>query len=94
VTSRYLDRRFAFDQFGPLSIRPCHGSTWAPEVAGSRVGFDSSTRTHGIRYFHGCYSPGAMTSCGALFAVAKAAITPWPHSSPSGRPDQTARPST
>src|SRR4051812_5605149 len=27
VTSRFPQRCFAFDQFGPLSIRPCHGST-------------------------------------------------------------------
>ena len=26
VTSAYPDRCFAFDQFGPLSIRPCHGA--------------------------------------------------------------------
>lgn len=31
ITRRLPDRCFAFDQFGPLSIRPCHGSTWAPE---------------------------------------------------------------
>jgi len=30
VTSNYPDRCFAFDQFGPLSIRPCHGTCWAP----------------------------------------------------------------
>jgi hypothetical protein len=30
VTSAYPDRCFAFDQFGPLSIRPCHGVCWAP----------------------------------------------------------------
>jgi len=30
VTSQYPDRCFGFDQFGPLSIRPCHGSAWAP----------------------------------------------------------------
>jgi transposase len=29
VTSHFPMRCFAFDQFGPLSIRPCHGSTWA-----------------------------------------------------------------
>jgi len=29
VTSHYPDRCFAFDQFGPLSIRPCHGAFWA-----------------------------------------------------------------
>jgi len=27
VTSKFPNRCFAFDQFGPLSIRPCHGST-------------------------------------------------------------------
>jgi hypothetical protein len=26
VTSHYPDRCFAFDQGGPLSIRPCHGA--------------------------------------------------------------------
>src|SRR5271165_2607992 len=30
VTSAYPDRCFAFDQFGPLSIRPCHGVCRAP----------------------------------------------------------------
>ena len=32
VTSRFPDRCFAFDQFGPLSIRPCHG-TCCPRLA-------------------------------------------------------------
>ncbi len=30
VTTRFADRCFAFDQFGPLSIRPHHGTGWAP----------------------------------------------------------------
>jgi hypothetical protein len=30
VTSAFPDRCFAFDQFGPLSIRPCHGTSRAP----------------------------------------------------------------
>ena len=29
VTSAYPDRCFASGQFGPLSIRPCHGACWA-----------------------------------------------------------------
>jgi transposase len=29
VMTRFPDRVFAFDQFGPLSIRPCHGTCWA-----------------------------------------------------------------
>lgn len=57
VISRFPGRCFAFDQFGPLSIRPCHGVTWAPETKPTRLPA-TYTRTHGIRYFHGCYSLG------------------------------------
>jgi hypothetical protein len=57
VTSHLPMRCFAFDQFGPLSIRPCHGSTWAPESTPVRLPA-TYHRTHGIRYFHGCYSLG------------------------------------
>ena len=54
VTSRFPDRCFAFDQFGPLSIRPAHGSTWARQCKPARLPA-TYHRTHGIRYFHGCY---------------------------------------
>ena len=57
VTSHYPDRCFAFDQFGPLSIRPCHGSCWAPRKRPARLRA-TYHRTHGVRYFHGCYSLG------------------------------------
>ena len=57
VTSHYADRCFAFDQFGPLSIRPCHGACWAPRKRPARLRA-TYHRTHGIRYFHGCYSIG------------------------------------
>src|SRR5580704_5463131 len=57
VTSAYPDRCFAFDQFGPLSIRPCHGACWAPRKRPARLRA-TYHRTHGIRYFHGCYSLG------------------------------------
>jgi transposase len=57
VTSQYPDRCFAFDQFGPLSIRPCHGTCWAPRKHPVRLRA-TYHRTHGIRYFHGCYSVG------------------------------------
>jgi len=57
VTSHYLDRCFAFDQFGPLSIRPCPGSSWSPRGKPARLPA-TYHRTHGIRYFHGCYSLG------------------------------------
>jgi transposase len=57
VTSAYPDRCFAFDQFGPLSIRPCHGTCWAKRKHPARLRA-TYHRTHGIRYFHGCYSLG------------------------------------
>jgi transposase len=57
VTSRFPDRCFAFDQFGPLSIRPCHGSGWVEENRPVRLPA-TYHRIHGIRYFHSCYSLG------------------------------------
>jgi transposase len=57
VTTEHPDRCFAFDQFGPLSIRPCHGSAWATHKHPERLPA-TYRRTHGVRYFHGCYSLG------------------------------------
>lgn len=57
VTSRFPDRCFAFDQFGPLAIRPHHGASWSPASRPDRLPA-TYHRTHGIRYFHGCYSLG------------------------------------
>ena len=37
VTSRFPDRCFAFDQFGPLAIRPHHGTCWAPKTRPDRL---------------------------------------------------------
>jgi hypothetical protein len=54
VVSRFPDRVFAFDQFGPLSIRPCHGTCWAAGKHPDRLRA-TYHRRHGIRYFHGCY---------------------------------------
>ena len=57
MTSKFADRCFAFDQFGPLSIRPAHGASWARQNKPSRLPA-TYHRTHGIRYFHGCYCLG------------------------------------
>jgi transposase len=57
VTTQFPNRCFAFDQFGPLSIRPHHGSAWARWCKPVRLPA-TYRRTHGIRYFHGCYSLG------------------------------------
>jgi transposase len=55
VTSTFPDRCFAFDQFGPLSIRPAHGSPWARHKHPRQLPA-TYHRTHGIRCFHGCCS--------------------------------------
>jgi transposase len=55
VTTNFPDRCFASGQFGPLSIRPAHGSSWARRKKPLRLRA-TYHRTHGIRYFHGCYS--------------------------------------
>ena len=55
VTTHFPDRCFAFDQFGPLSIRPAHGAARARQNKPIRLPA-TYHQTHGIRYFHGCYS--------------------------------------
>ena len=45
VLDRFPDRVFAFDEFGPLGIRPTAGSTWAPRKGPVRVPA-SYHRTH------------------------------------------------
>ncbi|MDQ0938463.1 transposase [Streptomyces sp. V1I1] len=57
VIDRFPDRLFAFDEFGPLGIRPTAGSGWAERKHPDRVPA-TYHRTHGVRYFHGCYSLG------------------------------------
>ncbi|WP_229813492.1 transposase [Lentzea flava] len=57
VTTTFPNRCFAFDQFGPLSIRPHHGRGWAAQSHPDRPP-TTYHRTHGIRYSHGCYSLG------------------------------------
>lgn len=51
---------FAFDEFGPLGIRPTAGSGWAERKQPDRLPA-TYHRTHGMRYFHGCYSVGDDT---------------------------------
>jgi hypothetical protein len=55
VLDRFPDRVFAFDEFGPLGVRPTHGSGWAEQKHPDRLPA-TYHRTHGVRYFHGCYS--------------------------------------
>jgi transposase len=76
VTGHYPDRRFGFDQFGPLSIRPCHGACWAPRKRPARLRA-TYHRADGIRYFHGCYCVG-NDQLWELSASIRAPITRWP----------------
>ncbi len=57
MLDRFPDRVFAFDEFGPLGIRPIAGSCWAKQGKPNRLPA-SYRRTHGVTYFHGCYSVG------------------------------------
>ncbi|MDH6489189.1 transposase [Streptomyces sp. SAI-127] len=57
VMDRFPDRVFAFDEFGPLGIRPTAGSGWAERKHPDRVPA-TYHRAHGVRQFHGCYSVG------------------------------------
>jgi hypothetical protein len=55
VTGHFPERCSAFDQFGPISIRPAHGTAWAKRCRPDRLPA-TYHRTHGTRYFHGCNS--------------------------------------
>jgi transposase len=57
VLEHQADRVFAFDEFGPLSIRPVGGSAWAPKKRPQRQPANYH-KDHGVRQFHGCYSVG------------------------------------
>ena len=50
-------RCFAFDEFGPLAIRPTGGSAWASAGHPQRQPANYN-KLHGVRQFHGCYSVG------------------------------------
>ena len=53
------DRTFAFDEFGPLTIKPVGGSAWAPTgQAGQRLRANYH-KPHGSRQFYAWYSIGA-----------------------------------
>lgn len=57
VSSHFPQRVFAFDEFGPLVIRPQAGAGWAPAGHPKRLPANYH-KLHGVRQFHGCYSVG------------------------------------
>lgn len=64
VTSHFPERCFAFDQFGPLSIRPCHGSAWAPGSRPDRLPAAYRCTPTGSAT-SAAATPRAKISCGA-----------------------------
>ncbi|MCP3910066.1 MAG: IS630 family transposase [Actinomycetia bacterium] len=65
VINRRPDRCFAFDEFGPLTIRPVGGSCWSPASEPQRVPANYH-KLRGVRQFHGCYSIGDDTLWGVV----------------------------
>lgn len=63
VLENFPDRTFAFDEFGPLGLRPTGGACWAGKGEPDRVAA-TYHHTHGVTYFHGCYSIGDDTLWG------------------------------
>ncbi|WP_455680667.1 helix-turn-helix domain-containing protein [Streptomyces roseus] len=75
VLDRFPDRVFAFDEFGPLGIRPTAGSGWAGQGHPNRLPA-TYHRTHGVRYFHGCYCVGDDRLWGDDQRIARAPLLP------------------
>jgi transposase len=65
VMQNFPQRTFAFDEFGPLTIRPQAGSGWRPKNRPDRLPANYH-KLHGVRQFHGCYSIGDDTMFGVI----------------------------
>src|SRR3954454_4967208 len=59
------DRTFAFDEFGPLTIKPVGGSAWAPTGRPVRLRANYH-KPHGSRQFYAWYSIGSDRLTGNL----------------------------
>jgi transposase len=74
VTNAFPDRVFAFDEFGPLTIRPHLGAGWTRKGHPDRLPANYH-KLHGVRQFHGCYSIGDDTLWGVVRQQKSAANT-------------------
>jgi transposase len=61
----FPDRVFAFDEFGPLTIRPHLGAAWTAKGHPDRLPANYH-KLHGVRQFHACYSVGDDTVWGVV----------------------------
>jgi transposase len=62
------DRTFAFDEFGPLTIKPVGGASWAPRSKPVRLRANYH-KPHGSRQLFACYSIGADELWGTIEPV-------------------------
>ena len=74
VLQRCPQRCFAFDEFGPLQVRPTAGSGWARRGSPQQQRANYN-KLHGVRQFHGCYSVGDDTLWGVVRKQKSAANT-------------------
>jgi transposase len=65
VIDKYPDRVFAYDEFGPLVIRPIGGAAWRRGKHPKRLPANYH-KLHGVRQFHACYSVGDDTMWGVV----------------------------
>lgn len=74
VMTRFPERCFAFDEFGPLTIRPHLGADWSEQGHPERLPANYH-KLAGVRQFHGCYSVGDDTLWGIVRARKSAVNT-------------------
>jgi transposase len=74
VTTHIPDRVFAFDEFGPLTIRPHLGAAWTEQGHPDRLP-SNYHKLCGVRQFHACYSVGDDTLWGIVRARKSAGNT-------------------
>jgi Transposase and inactivated derivatives len=65
VLNNHPNRTFAFDEFGPLAIRPYPGSAWSQKGQPQRLPANYSKKD-GTSQFFACYSVGEDTLWGVL----------------------------
>lgn len=65
VINNHPSRTFAFDEFGPLAIRPYAGSAWSQKGRPQRLPANYSKKD-GTSQLHACYSVGDDTLWGVL----------------------------
>jgi len=92
VLENHPGRTFAFDEFGPLQIRPVAGSGWAPRGRPSGSGRTIAKATECASSTAATRS--ATTCCGASFGSASPLPTPSQRCAPSAPASPTASRST